>query len=653
MRDPKQGAGTRRRWWFTAAGCLFALLASTLATWAQDAGTPDWGVITRTEMRDHYADDPMAGAVVVFDKGFITVGPGFQFTYERHRRIQIFGQGSYHYGNVEITLYKSENLDNIEAHTLTPNGDRIEISHRDIHKTETGDMETYVFAFPEVSPGAVLEYRYKINSNNFYYLRPWTFQNEIPTEYSELTVRLPEGFEYEVVLNNSDLVEGPDTALVATIRQEGKVRQFTWRSRDLSRLVGEPCVLSLLDHRAQLDFQIVRYRDNNKVWEFVDSWADLARQVRNLYKPLLKTDDDWPRFEKADGETREELANRVYRFVRDSVALSGEAQAITNGLLPAEDVFEQRRGNSLEKNLLLVSLLRHNGFHAYPILISRRDHLRFDRRDHRLFQFNHALALVEIDSDQRVFCDANTPAAWMGYLPPESQVDAGVVIGHPSIEEVVIDVPAPPIANDARAEASVTLRGDGSAFGRIEGTVGGEAAYELLRALGDHDTVAYLQEQWLDGAIPTSFEVKGGDYDYWSPITFIAEFEWPQAATVDNGRLFLRPSILRKLKSNPLMTKSRRYPISFDTPWSEDCRIRWTLPEDFELTDVPASREVIGDGFEFHSSVVRDGNQVISSRTWNVNKRDFPVTRFRDLRELFNTVQLSEQGLMVLYHDTL
>ena len=62
---------------------------------------------------------------------------------------------------------------------------------------------------------------------------------------------------------------------------------------------------------------------------------------------------------------------------------------------------------------------------------------------------------------------------------------------------------------------------------------------------------------------------------------------------------------------------------------------------------------MVGDGFEFQSSVVLDGNQVISSRTWRVQKRDFPVNRFPDLRELFNTVQLSERGFMVLYHDTL
>jgi hypothetical protein len=44
---------------------------------------------------------------------------------------------------------------------------------------------------------------------------------------------------------------------------------------------------------------------------------------------------------------------------------------------------------------------------------------------------------------------------------------------------------------------------------------------------------------------------------------------------------------------------------------------------------------------------------VVASHVWRVSKRDFPVTRFEDLRELFNTVQLSQRGLLVLYHDSL
>jgi transglutaminase-like putative cysteine protease len=649
---------------FLRALAICSLAACALLTApeakAQSASTLTWGVLSPTELRDRLDTDPSAGASVVFDRGLITVGPGFKFTFERHRRVQIFGPSAYRFANVEIPYHKSEKIEDIEAHTLTPDGRRLEVKSDQIYTNKAGDFVSCVFAFPEVTSGSVIEYRYKITSRNFYYLRPWAFQNSIPTEYSEMVVRLPDGFEYEAVLNNAEFVHGPDTNVIASILHKGPVREFVWYSRNLAPLVSEPCVLSLLDHRVQLDFQIVRYRDEGKVWDFVDSWADLAKQVRKVYKPLLRVDEHWPRMgvlqpgqsPEAAG-ARRALAKRIFQFVRDSVALSGEARNVAGGgLLSASEVFDQRRGNALEKNLLLVALLRYHGFDAYPALISRRNHLRFDPRDHRLFQFDHALAMIE-NGDEREFCDANTPGAWLGYLPPECQVDRAVVIGHPGLKQVVIDVPAPQADNDVRGGASITLRPDGSAFGRLEALVSGQAAYNLLRALSDRDTVKYLQEHWLPGAIPRELRIERNPQDDWAPIRLVAELEWPEAATLDAGRLFLRPSILRKVKTNPLMTSTRRYPISFETSWSEECHIEWNLPPDFELNELPPGREIVGDGFEFRSSVTKDGDRVVASHIWRVNKRDFPVTRFKDLRELFHTVQLSQRGLLVLYHDTL
>jgi hypothetical protein len=338
--------------------------------------------------------------------------------------------------------------------------------------------------------------------------------------------------------------------------------------------------------------------------------------------------------------------------VRDSVALSGDAGSIAEpGLLSATEVFAQRRGNAIEKNLLLVSLLRFHGFSAHPFLISRRNHIRFERRDHRLDQFDHVLVLLEIGGE-KIFCDANAPAAWLGYLPPEDQVGAGVVIDAPQYgDSVVLDVPAPPVASESYGTATVSLNPDGSATGNLEGSVSGEAAYELLLVLADRDTLGYLHRQWLPEITPRSFVISINKDDEWAPIQFAVDFDWAQAATVDDQRLFLRPAVLRRLGSNPLMTSTRRYPVSFDTPWTEDCRIIWQLPAGFSLHDLPSGREMAGDGFAFSSSVGLDSNRVVASRFWRVTKRDFPVIRFPELRELFNAVQLSERALVVLYRD--
>lgn len=648
MRDPDIRALTRR-WRAAVVVAAWATLSlSATEALAQDAAAPEWGILSRGEIRNRLDDDPSAAASVVFDRGIITVGPGFKFTFERHQRIQIFGPAGYQFANIEIRHHPSEKIEKLEAHTLTPDGRRVDLKREQVYETKTNDLVKRVFAFPEVSPGCVVEYRYKLASNNFYYLRPWAFQREIPTEYSELSVRLPEGFEYEAVLNNADLVSGPDTSYFSSLNHKmTQIRQFTWRSRHLAPLIGEPLVSSILDHRVQLDFQIVRYRDDTKVFEFVDSWPDLAKQVRHVYRPLLRTDDQWPRWQ-SEGKDERILARRVHAFVRDSVAHVGETQAVAgSGLRSARDVYAQRRGTGLEKNLLLIALFRHHGLDAYPVLISRRDHLRFDRRDHRLDQFNYALVMLELGKE-RIFCDANSPGAWLGYLPAIDQVDAGILIGYPNEREIVIDIPAPPVESSLKGLARMQLNADGSATGTLVAELAGEAAYDLIRALADHDPAGYIQRTWFPKAVPSGIRVTRTGEE-WEPITFTADIDLPEAADADDGRLFLRPSIMRRLESNPLMTSTRRYPISFETPWTEECRIVWTPPSGFKINELPAPREMTGDGYEFRSSVVMDGESIVATRLWRMSKRDFPVNRFEDLRELFSSVQLSQRGLLVLY----
>ncbi|MBI3871896.1 MAG: DUF3857 domain-containing protein [candidate division Zixibacteria bacterium] len=649
--------------WLAAAGLVVGgLLSPPRQVCAQDAGAVPWGQMIPTEQsRDRLLDDPTAGAVVSFDKGLITVGPGFKFTFERQRRVQIFRTDAYRFANVEIPYHSSEQIEMVEAHTLTRDGRKVEVPASAFYQNKTGEWRTLVFAFPEVSPGCVVEYRYKLMSRNFYYLRPWVFQNEVPTERSEVSVRLPEGFEYAAVLNNAEQVDGPDSTWYSSILHHARVREFTWRAHKLPPLTPEPCIASLLNHRALLDFQIVRYRDHGSVWDFVDSWSDLAGQVKRVYNPLLREDEYWPFWGKLPSQdqpvtsaraARRALAKRIFEFVRDSVAQTGTAVSVYDAdLRPARTVFADRRGNGLEKNLLLVALLRHQGLPAWPVLISRRSHLRFDGRDHRLEQFDHAIALLELDGEE-VFCESNVPGGWLGYLPPDDQVDAGVVIGYHDPEHVVVDLPAPPVDRDVVADGSIDLAPDGSATGRLNLSLSGQAAYELLCALADHDTAGYLRKQWLPQIVPTEITIMRDTDNDWAPITLSADFRWPEAATVDGKRLFVRPAIVHMLPDNPLMTAQRRYPISFDTPWSEDCRMVWHLPPGYQFGDLPAPRSTSGDGFEFRSSVTSgEDNTVIAERFWQVSRRDFSVRHFPELRDLFNTVQLSERGLVVLYRD--
>jgi len=59
------------------------------------------------------------------------------------------------------------------------------------------------FTFPNVRPGVIIEFRYKVASHRFEKLDTWYFQREIPTLWSEVRIQLPQPFVYLVTYESS------------------------------------------------------------------------------------------------------------------------------------------------------------------------------------------------------------------------------------------------------------------------------------------------------------------------------------------------------------------------------------------------------------------------------------------------------------------
>ena len=81
------GKWVRRRRWLRVHAVLSSILSTIILIFALGSlhaapiPEPPWGFMAPLEMgRDFLSDDPAADASVVFDKGDIIVGPGFNFS---------------------------------------------------------------------------------------------------------------------------------------------------------------------------------------------------------------------------------------------------------------------------------------------------------------------------------------------------------------------------------------------------------------------------------------------------------------------------------------------------------------------------------------------------------------------------------------------
>jgi transglutaminase-like putative cysteine protease len=626
-------------------------LSYALPVSAGEIPTPTWGVMDRLEMgRDYLVDDPAAAASVVFDKGDIVVGPGYTFAFRRRCRMQIFSPAGYRYATTKIPYHRGEKIIGLEAHTITPDGRRVKVPKNRIYNIDNGRWRALVFAFPEVTPGCIVEYRYELQSRDFYYLRPWVFQTDIPTEHSQLVVHLPPGFEYAAVINGYNSVNSPIIdSYYSAEHHNARVKTFGWVAEHLPALRPLPYMASLEDHRTRLDFQIVSYRTKEADRRFIDSWPDLVDRVRSWYEELLDLSPEVEQFaENLASETtgRRKFAESAYRFCRDSIGfVAGSRTVSAEDLQPICRVLRERRGSAVEKNLLLVALLRWAGLNADPVLISTLDHLYFDVRDHRLDQLNHVIVRWAMPDDM-VFLDASDPAGWFGLLPPSAIVDQGIWIGRD--DGGIIDIPADDFEHSAQLQAEFNLTPDGNATGRLTGRLTGFRAWEWAGRAAPGDIESYLRSTLMPAATGLRvLELRAPSRVEDGAVEFALEIALQGAAMAGAGGLYFRSTGPFAHMDNPFVDPQRPFPVAFDFPYSDLVRITWRLPEGYTVAEIPRGGGKHTNDLDYTCGIVADGRTITVERRLNVGRRHFPRSAYGELQDFFGGIVDIDRSLAV------
>ena len=167
-----------------------------------------------------------------------------------------------------------------------------------------------IFTFPNVVPGAILEYEYTLASLDFENLDTWYFQREIPTLWSEMRFEVPEPYVYLVTYeNNRKLSSDEEEAF-------GRKLQWMFDTKPLRRRMELARDNELLYATAENRFKVWALNDRKKtitmrnlpgLWyvpgnqpvrefyprvtfDLFESSGDLPRSFRPL---LLTTVDDY------------------------------------------------------------------------------------------------------------------------------------------------------------------------------------------------------------------------------------------------------------------------------------------------------------------------------------------------------------------------
>jgi hypothetical protein len=305
---------------------------------------------------------------------------------QEYVRIKIFTQAGVKKGDVEIRFFKDENdVKDVRGRTVHPDGSIANFSGKVLEK-EIVRLSGYrylakTFSLPDVQPGSIIEYKYRIQGNPHYlHDESWIVSTDLFTREAH--------FSYIPYQGYSDFVPMFRTlGLPAEAKPECTITgKCTMAAHNIPAVVDEPLMPPerILEARVDFHYQPVGEPTNEtpqafwsritKKWNgelehFIDKKSALNAELSRILGP---------------GDTPEVKLRKIYArtqslrnlSMEDSHSKQENKQEELKRINNAEDVLTNGYGSARDINFLFVGLARTAGFDATEVYVAtRNDHL--------------------------------------------------------------------------------------------------------------------------------------------------------------------------------------------------------------------------------------------------------------------------------------
>ena len=645
---------------YTAVVLFFALCFIPVQLQSEQ---PDmtWGVVLKEHLTmDHFPQDTNASAVVLFDYGESVVAEDLYIDYYRHRRIKILSADGYDWGSHSIAYRaarRAQRVQDIEAHTINIDSagnvtrhtlDEDSIFDEDID----GTWRRIRFTLPALQPGSVVEYRYRIASDNATLLHDWSFQTSIPVLWSEYHARIPNFLRYVQVIEGTHPLHRRDQVPYEGDRYLFDGIEYQWVMKDLPAIRREPFISTVSDYMSRIRFQLsIIQIPRMPVQNILNTWPDLIEELdadRNFGRLASGT----RRIRRVardvvDGLTDPaEKMRAIYRYVQTSIVWDGNYRVFASERL--NSIYDNKTGNSADIALLLTAMLRAVDIDADPVILSTRSNGRIQTMYPIVHQFNHVITRVTIGR-QYYLLDATNPYIPVGLLPYETMTDTGVLIKKDQGEWITIGSILP---TRRSLESNLELHSDGTVNGTLTIEDLGYNAADRRRQLDNNTTEEYLQDvlgddhslidvdtfavahrDEIDKPLITSVHISSSDY-----VSAVGDY------------VYINPWLTGRMNENPLRRPERTFPVELVYQRESAMNVELTIPEHFEVVETP--RPVVlrlpHNAGHYRKRVSVSDNVIRMQREFELRQITFEPDQYQELREFFGQVVAHDNEQMVL-----
>ena len=663
---PETKSGSARAacsFFFCLACCVIAAIRPAYA----GGDAPPWmHALVGTSLPSY---DEKTDAVLLYSDTNVTVVSQDKIRTHVREAYKILRPEGRGHGVVELYFSPSRKITAFHGWSIPAQGKDYEVKEKDAIDVSASGASAYlvedtkfrVLRIPAPDPGNIVGYEYEVEERPFWLQDIWYFQGEDPVRETHYSLQLPPGWVFKSSWIAHEEAK-PD--------ESGSILQ--WKVLDVKALRPEPHMPPWHGLAAKMVVSFFPSGGTFQKKEFA-TWDDIGIWLGQLYSSQMDASEGIKQEVKTvtDGKpTTLAKMQALAAFVQNDIRYVAIELGI-GGWQPhsATDVFAHRYGDCKDKATLLRTMLREIGVSSYQVVINtRRGSVTRDTPAHNAF--NHAILAISLPNDvhdsslmavivhpklgRLLFFDPTDEVMPFGQIAGDLQANYGLLVT-PNGGELTQLPQQPPDLNGISRQANLKLDANGIIKGDVkESRVGGHAwreRWRLRTVTKSEDRIKPIEEV-LGGSLPNfhitaASLVNAAQTD--QPLGFRYSFMSEDYAKLAGNLLLVRPRVLGVKSSGILETKDpRKFPVEFEGPEHDIDSFDITLPDGYEVDELPPPMDADYSFASYHSKTEAVGHTLHYTRTLEIKELSVPVSKMDELKKFYRIIASDERNTAVL-----
>jgi hypothetical protein len=585
---------------------------------------------------------------------------------DNYFRIKILTEEGRKYADIEIPFLKqSENITNIRARTIKPDGSIVnfdgKVFEKTIVKAKGVKYLAKTFTLPDIQIGGIIEYYYTDDFKEFSLFEShWILSEELFTKRAQFSLKpYKSSFENPFQLRwtwqrlppGADPKQGADriVRMEATNIAAFQTEDFMPPANELKSRVDFIYEDDLTEREPEKFWRHVGKKRNDYLERFVGKRKAIEAAVAEIVSP-----SDAPEMKLRKIYDRVQSIRNTSYEVRKTE--QEEKRAKEKPVDNVEELWKRGYGNGTQLTWLFLALARAAGFEAYGCWVSDRHDYFFVPQTMESQKLNSNVVLVKLNGKD-VYFDPGAAFTPFGMLTWPETGTQGLRLDKDGGTWIRTTLPESSESKIAR-NAKLKLTDSGDLEGKLTITYTGlQAMYPRLenRNSDEVERKKFLEEE-LKGQIPAAAEVELTNKPDWSssgtPLVTEFDLKIPGWASNAGKRAVVPVGIFTAAEKRIFEHADRVHPIYFEYPFEKVDDMTIELPTGWRISSMPNAQNQDGHVVVYNLKVEDNKGTLHLARKLSVDVLILEQKYYKALRNFFQVVRTGDDEQIVLQPGT-